>query len=189
MHCSSYNMYNYFVHVITCTKSQLVHDIYIPDASVFRVYSPWLFWVFSSYDAYNVYTSNASFSTIIPYHLRCSDAYNVYTSNASFSTIIPYHLRCSGSGMFFSFYWYIVYYCAIHCLLLCNILFFFKRYEKIRAWYTASVKSKRQILNESIIVLILITFSKLGKDLTFFQNNNHIVPESICWFFFLSEIR
>jgi hypothetical protein len=22
-------MYNYFVHVITCTKSQLVHDIYI----------------------------------------------------------------------------------------------------------------------------------------------------------------
>ena len=29
MHCSSYNMYNYFVHVITCTKSQLVHDIYI----------------------------------------------------------------------------------------------------------------------------------------------------------------
>jgi hypothetical protein len=28
------------------------------------------------------------FSTIIPYHLRCSDAYNVYTSNASFSTII-----------------------------------------------------------------------------------------------------
>jgi hypothetical protein len=24
---SSYNMYNYFVHAITCTKSQLVHDI------------------------------------------------------------------------------------------------------------------------------------------------------------------
>ena len=29
LHCSSYNMQNYFVHVITCTKSQLVHDIYI----------------------------------------------------------------------------------------------------------------------------------------------------------------